>query len=216
MPNSSPRTLGRFRRRFDAPRYSSVKPSPELFDGQAQAFDGRAGLSQRSAARLPRWCSSSATSARLSSSWRLVPAPDKSASGSRRRGAISASIYRTGCCNVSARGRARRRRACLLLRADANRSWPLTAGAARVIFSSRALHLLEHEHVADEVFRVGQPAGATLIIGRVERPQGVSERGWPARCARDCAVSDSTRVATTSIAGLLTPACSAAPCCWSR
>jgi hypothetical protein len=45
----------------------------------------------------------------------------------------------------------------------------MISGAARAIFGSRALHLLEHEHVADEAFRVGQRSGATLIIGRVER-----------------------------------------------
>jgi hypothetical protein len=49
--------------------------------------------------------------------------------------------------------------------------------SARAIFGSRALHLLAHEHVADEVFRVGQLTGATLIIGRVERsPDGVKAR----------------------------------------
>jgi len=59
----------------------------------------------------------------------------------------------------------------VLLRADANRGWPLTAGAARAVFSSRTLHLLNPEHVAAEVFRVAGPTGATLIMGRVERPR---------------------------------------------
>lgn len=57
----------------------------------------------------------------------------------------------------------------LLVRADANASWPLTDATARVIFSSRTVHRLNLEHVADEVFRVASPAGSTLIIGRVER-----------------------------------------------
>jgi ubiquinone/menaquinone biosynthesis C-methylase UbiE len=57
----------------------------------------------------------------------------------------------------------------LLVQADANTSWPVATGAARVIFSSRAMHLFEQEHVARETFRVASPAGATLILGRVER-----------------------------------------------
>lgn len=67
------------------------------------------------------------------------------------------------------------RRVCLnvenrsLIQADASASWPLTTARARVIFSSRALHLLDHEHVAFEVFRVASEDGATLIFGRVER-----------------------------------------------
>lgn len=56
----------------------------------------------------------------------------------------------------------------LLVRADASRSWPLAAGVARVIFSSRAMHLLEQEHAASEIFRVAAPE-SLLIIGRVER-----------------------------------------------
>ncbi|HYO90382.1 MAG TPA: class I SAM-dependent methyltransferase, partial [Pyrinomonadaceae bacterium] len=57
----------------------------------------------------------------------------------------------------------------VLVQTDANRHWPLKDGVARAVFGSRALHLLEHEHVASEVFRVAAPKGATLIIARVER-----------------------------------------------
>jgi ubiquinone/menaquinone biosynthesis C-methylase UbiE len=56
-----------------------------------------------------------------------------------------------------------------IIRADANTTWPLKSGAARVVFSSRAVHLFEHEHVARELFRVAAHDGATFIIGRVER-----------------------------------------------
>jgi ubiquinone/menaquinone biosynthesis C-methylase UbiE len=62
----------------------------------------------------------------------------------------------------------------ILVLADANRSWPIAGGVARVIFSSRAMHQLDQEHAASEVFRVAAPDGATLIIGRVERdPESV-------------------------------------------
>ncbi|HKV38863.1 MAG TPA: class I SAM-dependent methyltransferase [Blastocatellia bacterium] len=57
----------------------------------------------------------------------------------------------------------------MLVRADANEDWPLAGGVARVVFSSRTLHRLDHNHVATEVNRVASPAGATLLIGRVKR-----------------------------------------------
>jgi ubiquinone/menaquinone biosynthesis C-methylase UbiE len=64
-----------------------------------------------------------------------------------------------------------------LVRADANISWPLAAASARIVFSSRAIHLLDQEHVAREMLRTSAPSGATLIIGRVKRePEGMRER----------------------------------------
>jgi hypothetical protein len=57
----------------------------------------------------------------------------------------------------------------LVIRADAGARWPLAGKVARVVFSSRAVHLLSEEHVVSEVLRVAAPARATLIIGRVER-----------------------------------------------
>src|ERR1044072_3042100 len=64
-----------------------------------------------------------------------------------------------------------------LIQADANAIGPFADGKAGVMFSSRAMHLLEHEHVAAEVFRLASPKGATLILGRVERNHGsVKER----------------------------------------
>lgn len=69
----------------------------------------------------------------------------------------------------------------VLIQTDANKRWPLADGVARVVFGSRALHLLDHEHVTSEVFRVAAPAGATLIIARVERDPGCMR----ARMARE-------------------------------
>jgi SAM-dependent methyltransferase len=57
----------------------------------------------------------------------------------------------------------------LLVQADANANWPLAEGTACAVFGSRAVHLLNQEHIVAEVFRVAAPAGACLIIGRVER-----------------------------------------------
>lgn len=60
----------------------------------------------------------------------------------------------------------------LLLHADANRTWPLRDGSARVIFSSRAIHWLDVGHVVDETCRVAAPRAA-LVLGRVRRdPDG--------------------------------------------
>jgi hypothetical protein len=63
-----------------------------------------------------------------------------------------------------------------LVQADGARPWPLPAGSARVVFSSRAVHLLPLAHVVAEVFRVaGAEAGAgdsgsACVLGWVERP----------------------------------------------
>lgn len=56
-----------------------------------------------------------------------------------------------------------------LLVADGNQPWPLPDATARVIFSSRAIHLLHLDHVVAESFRVARPEGALLIVGRVQR-----------------------------------------------
>jgi len=56
-----------------------------------------------------------------------------------------------------------------LVQADGAAPWPLPDGAARAVFSSRAIHLLPREHVVEEVLRVTAPGGACLL-GWVERP----------------------------------------------
>jgi hypothetical protein len=73
-----------------------------------------------------------------------------------------------------------------LVQADGARPWPLPAGSARVVFSSRAIHLLPLTHVVGEVFRVAAGAGdapgpggaagkeaaggGAFLLGWVERP----------------------------------------------
>lgn len=82
-----------------------------------------------------------------------------------------------------------------LVQADGARPWPLPDGCARVVFSSRAIHLLPLELVTREVLRVGAP-GAACVLGRVERrPESIKARmshemqrrlresGFPARSA---------------------------------
>jgi ubiquinone/menaquinone biosynthesis C-methylase UbiE len=160
---------GTFRRRVDAQVYPSVKPSPELFDGQAEAFDRRAGLE-------PAQCREIAAAVLELGHVGAAELVVEVGAGTGQIGVWLAAARRYLGFDLSHgmlqrfRSRSTESPACGLVRADANRSWPLAAGSARVIFSSRALHLLEHEHVADEVVRVAHPAGATLIIGRVDRP----------------------------------------------
>lgn len=82
-----------------------------------------------------------------------------------------------------------------LVQADGARRWPLPDGSVRVVFSSRAIHLLPLDHVVEELYRIGLP-GAALVLGWVERePESVKarmsremqrrlrERGFPARSA---------------------------------
>ena len=158
-----------------------MRSAPELFDDQAQHFDGRAGLEQTQCRQIAEAVLAVGN----------VGANDlivEIGAGTGQIGVELAAARRYLGCDLSAgmldRFRTRLGRStarCGLVRADAGRTWPLISGSARAIFSSRALHLLEHEHVADEVFRVGRLSGATLIIGRVER----SPDSLRARLARE-------------------------------
>jgi SAM-dependent methyltransferase len=56
-----------------------------------------------------------------------------------------------------------------LIQTDGNGRWPADNGSVKAIFSSRAAHLLNAGHVVDEVFRVASPAGATFVLGRLQR-----------------------------------------------
>jgi len=64
-----------------------------------------------------------------------------------------------------------------LVQADAGSAWPLAGGAARLVFSSRAIHLLPVEVVVEELFRAGAPDGAACLLGWVERrPESLKAR----------------------------------------
>lgn len=165
------------RRDPGAPPADSSNASPELFDGQAGFFDRRTGL--------PEDCC------------RAVAGKILELGGARADGLVVEVGCGTGQIGqwVEAPGRyvgldlsmgmlrefrrrlGERAGRFPLVQADANATWPFADGSAGVIFSSRAIHLLEHERVASEVFRLASPAGATLILGRVERTRGsVRER----------------------------------------
>lgn len=156
---------------------ASQTASPELFDGQAARFDLRAGL--------PEECCRAAAGKILEFA-------------ARGAGGLTVEVgCGTGQIGLWVVGPARyvgfdlsmnmlrefRRRLGVrqisppLIQADANATWPFADGAASLIFSSRAVHLLGHEHVAAEIFRLASPDGATVLLGRVERTRGsVRER----------------------------------------
>lgn len=158
-------------------RGRDLQPSPrrskeanwELFDNQATAFEQRAGLPAE-------FCRDIATNVIEIGKCRpgdlileIGPGTGQIAEWLQQRVAYIGFDLSSGMLREA------QRRLChdtgnrSLVQANANESWPLTSASARVIFSSRALHLLDHEHVAFEVFRVASDDGATLILGRVER-----------------------------------------------
>ena len=158
-------------------RAGSMHASPELFDSQAGLFEQRAGL--------PEDCCRDIANAVLEIGeaghadlivevgsgtgqlGRWFGAPVRYAGFDFSAGMLKEFGHRLDSDSVSR----------LLIQADANGRWPLADGVARVIFSSRAMHLLNQEHVAREILRVASSTGATLILGRVERePNSVRAR----------------------------------------
>jgi ubiquinone/menaquinone biosynthesis C-methylase UbiE len=57
-----------------------------------------------------------------------------------------------------------------LLVADGNGRWPVEDGSVATIFSARAIHHVDADHVAAETGRVLRPEGGWLIVGVVRRP----------------------------------------------
>lgn len=63
-----------------------------------------------------------------------------------------------------------------LLTADGNEKWPVADATARVIFSSRAIHLLDTKHTVNELFRVASDR-TLFVIGRIQRhKQSIKEQ----------------------------------------
>lgn len=55
-----------------------------------------------------------------------------------------------------------------LVRADAAAPWPIAGGRVRLVFSSRAAHLLPPAVLVEELLRVASPEGALIVLGGVE------------------------------------------------
>ena len=58
-----------------------------------------------------------------------------------------------------------------LIHADADERWPVQSASVRAVFSSRAVHLFDLEHVVSETVRVTLGPGATFTLGRVQRAE---------------------------------------------
>lgn len=65
--------------------------------------------------------------------------------------------------------RAGQQSSAVLAVANADSDWPLRTGSASVLFFSRAVHLLNPEHIVKESLRVARPDKAVLVLGRVRR-----------------------------------------------
>lgn len=57
-----------------------------------------------------------------------------------------------------------------LVRANAATRWPVASGVAKLVFSSRAAHLLPPDVLVDETLRVASPEGAVAVLGGVRSP----------------------------------------------
>lgn len=55
----------------------------------------------------------------------------------------------------------------LLVQADASVPWPIADGTVKLMFSSRAAHLLPPDLLVDETLRVASPDGALAVFGGV-------------------------------------------------
>lgn len=56
-----------------------------------------------------------------------------------------------------------------LIQADVDAEWPVQSASVRAVFSSRAVHLFNREHVIGETLRVARAPGATFTLGSVQR-----------------------------------------------
>jgi hypothetical protein len=162
----------------------SENPQWRLYDDQASTFEGRAGLPAK-------YCSDIAHSivqiAGMSAGDLIV----EIGPGTGQIGASFGEGIRYLGMDLSRDMllHFQRRLDCysdhrILVRGNASADWPLLSGAAKAIFSSRALHLLPVEHVAAESRRIARRDGATLIVGRVERDRN-SVRSRMARQMRE-------------------------------
>ena len=162
---------------FEPSRTGLTSTAPDLFDGQAGSFDRRAGLPDSC-------CREIAKKVIEIGEARPDDLVVEVGCGTGQIGQWFQAPIRFLGFDLSARMLQESRQRSTdstgrwsLVQADANADWPIAGGVARVIFSSRAVHLLAHERVASEVFRIVSPAGGTLILGRVERaPDSIKER----------------------------------------
>lgn len=154
--------------------------SPSLFDGQARSYDRRAGLPAGVGHAVAR---AVCELCRLGPDDLLLEAGAGTGLVGRWLAAepvrylgfdLSLDMLAAFCAHSAPAAASPAGPGPWRVRADGNRPWPLRDGAARAIFSSRALHLLSTPHVAGQVARLGHPGGWTLLTGRLRfAPDGL-------------------------------------------
>jgi SAM-dependent methyltransferase len=154
-----------------------VESEPERFDGQAAAFDGRAGVPADAASAVARSVLEIAAAS----------PDDLMVELGAGTGEIGQHLIEFICYVGIDRSRAmlelfNKKLASpddsrvRLSRTDANRPWPVADDSASVVFASRVGHLLDAEHLLAELRRVCR-SGAYFLVGRVRRdPDGVKSR----------------------------------------
>lgn len=155
----------------------SVSGSPELFNEQAGFFDQRAGLPTDCCRDIAKTAVEIGKAGPSDLVVEVGPGTGQIGQWFKAPVRYVGFDLSAGMLKEFRRRLGRDSDHCTLIQADANTGWPVAHGAARVIFSSRTIHLLNHEQVASEVFRTASPAGATLLLGRVQRDSdSVKER----------------------------------------
>jgi SAM-dependent methyltransferase len=179
---------------------TKASTSTVSFDGQAVDFDQRAGLPEGVAPQI---------AAALSE---LAPAGSgvilDVGAGTGQIGEHLVRLWRAGRASrylgldVSGPMLAVFRRkvgnAGALVRADACAPWPVASGRAKLVFLSRAAHLLPPAVLVEETLRVASPEGALAVLGGVqsdpdslravlrrEMRRFLAEQGVEARRAKD-------------------------------
>ncbi len=141
-----------------------MRSHPVLFDAQAPHFDRRAGLPDAAVVAIAHHL------AALAGTGRIV----EIGCGTGQIGAALPArpeVSYVGLdLSVGMLAVFGRRSVAQKFAADASQTWPLTSGTARLIFLSRAAHLLDPETLGREVVRLADRTGAVLALGRVERP----------------------------------------------
>jgi ubiquinone/menaquinone biosynthesis C-methylase UbiE len=143
----------------------SVDGTGSDFDGQSADFDARVGIGEERAAQVARCTVEMMGLARGETIIDIGAGTGEIGRHSCKDGIRAVAIDQS---ESMLRRWPTTEGPCLRVVADANEGWPVADRSVRGVFCSRAVHLLDREHVATEVHRV-MISGGCLIIGRVVR-----------------------------------------------
>lgn len=141
------------------------------FDAQAADFDRRAGLPAGAARRIAAAVMDLAPAGRgvlLDLGAGTGQIGEHLSRGSRGTGYVGLDL--SGPMLAVFRRKLGGGSAGALVRANAATRWPVATGAAGLVFSSRAAHLLPPALLVRETLRVASPEGAVLVLGGVRTP----------------------------------------------